>query len=247
MSCFLCAYGRNRTPKTPDTPGSLTPPPEALGSCWRCSVQACTKHGARVGQFTCAICEGADVVQSTIAPDSVPATAISGGPIPKARAAGEAAPAELRETVSQALGLIAEAGWQSPSHADRLDLALPGAGPPNLVFNLSESIRELVAADRPDPAAPGEGRENLEGVSVDAVGGVVRELFAEREIVVTDASAAIVSGALLIAVQVAHESDDPVGAALLPPWEMSDPVLLDPVMWMVSTAVRQVTMGMPVP
>ena len=45
--------------------------------------------------------------------------------------------------------------------------------------------------------------------------------------------------------RVAHEPgasiEDTVRRA---PWEMSDPLLLDPVMWMVSTAVRQVTMGL---
>lgn len=245
MSCFLCAYGRKRVPKTPDKPASLTPPPETLGTCRRCSVHACSRHGARVGQFICAICEGADVTQSTIAPGSIPVTAMSGGPIPKAKAAGEAAPADLRETVRQALTLIEEAGSQRPGRAERLDFALPGAGSPNLVFNLSESIRELAGEPR-DFAARGDGPDNLEDGFFDAVGGVVRELFADQDIVVTEASVPVVTGALLIAVQVAHESDDPVAAALIPPWEMSDPLLLDPVMWMVSTAVRQVTMGTPV-
>jgi hypothetical protein len=245
MSCFLCAYGRKRVPKDPDKPASLTPPPETLGTCRRCSVHACSRHGARVGQFLCAICEGADVTQSTLAPGSIPVTAMSGGPIPKAKAVGAAAPADLRETVRKALALIDEAGSQRPDRAERLDFALPGAGPPNLVFNLSESIREL-AGGGADFAIGGEGPENVEEEFFDAVGGVVRELFAEQEIVVTDESVPVVTGALLIAVQVAHDSDDALEAALLAPWQMSDPLLLDPVMWMVSTAVRQVTMGTPV-
>lgn len=242
MSCFLCAYGRKRKPKTPDAPASLTPPPEALGTCWRCWVHACSQHGARVGQFTCAICEGADVVQSTIAPTSVPARAMPSPSIPEARERGQAAPAHLGRIVEQALRLISDASSEQPSRDQRLDLALPRQGSPNLVFNLSESIRDL--AGRRDFAAPSEGRENLEGVSFDAIGSVVRELFVDQEIIRPEASVPIVAGALLIAAELAHDAADPVEAALTPPWEMSDPLLLDPVMWMVCTAAQQARMGM---
>lgn len=242
MSCFLCAYGRRRVPKTPDTPASTVPLPFDLGTCRRCSVHACSRHGARVGQFICAICEGADVVEHVIAPDPAAATRTTSGAITRARLVGESAPEPVGALVGEALRRISEDGGARPGLTERLELSLPGAGSPNLVFNLSESIREL-AGERFDVST--ELSEPPErGMSVDAVGDVVRELFLGREIVVTEAAVPIVTGALVIAARVAHEPDESTEDTVrLAPWEMTDPLLLDPVMWMVSTAVRQATMS----
>src|SRR5580765_3287062 len=113
MNCLICAYARRRVPLTPDKPESSTRPPVAVGTCSRCSVEACAIHGARVGTFLCAICEGADVVQTTLAPDSVPAT-VRGGGLPKARVIGEAAPESLRRTVDVALRRINDDGIRWP-------------------------------------------------------------------------------------------------------------------------------------
>ncbi len=247
MACFLCAYGRNRVPKTPDTPASTIPPPRDVGTCQRCSVHACSRHGARVGQFICAICEGADVVEHAIVSEAVTVGAGSGGGLSKARLIGAGAPDSVITLVGEALRRITQDSDVQPGPSDRLELASPGAGSPNLVFNLSESIREVggeQAGFRNDVAEAPE-----RGVSIDAISDVVRERFVGRQIVFTDAAAPAVTGALVIAVRVAHEPDVSIEDAVrLAPWEMSDPLLLDPVMWMVSTAVRQVTMGLgPVP
>jgi hypothetical protein len=253
MSCFLCAYGRNRKPKSPNRGRGVTPPPppETLGTCWRCQVHACTAHGARAGQFVCAICEGADVVQNTIAPDPDALSITAGGTIPRAAVVGRAASRELLQTVEEALRMIEDTGGgPRPDVGKRLELALPREGEPDLVFNLSEAIRAVADRERAraeeagEPAVAAEGLEALPEELVDSVGGTVRELFAGREIVLSAAAVQIVTGALVLAVDIADDSDDPYAAALLPPWRMSDPVLLDPVMWMVSTAVNAVTMGM---
>jgi hypothetical protein len=246
MSCFLCAYGRKRTPKTPDKIEGVTPPPppETLGTCWRCSVHACSAHGSRPGQFVCAICEGADVVQATISPDADALSVTAAATIPKAAVRGQEAPARLVGTVEQALELLTRAGRLRPSHEERLALAFPGEGVSDLVLNLSEAIREVAAVRRAAFSAPVSGLDRLPEGLVDTVGGAVRERFAGREIVIPPAAALIVTGALVLAVEVADDSEDPFEAALRPPWELSDPLLLDPVMWMVSTAVLRASMGM---
>jgi hypothetical protein len=144
--------------------------------------------------------------------------------------------------VAEALRRISQDGGAQPTFVEHLEVSAPGAGPPNLVFNLSEAIREL------SPERFGTHTEFVEppelGVSVDAVSDIVRQQFLEREIVFTDAAVPIVTGALVIAARVAHEPDESVEEIVrLAPWEMTHPLLLDPVMWMISTAVRQVSMG----
>jgi hypothetical protein len=246
MSCYLCAYRLAYEPTTPDAGTSHAPAPDPLGTCWRCWVLACSEHGARVGQFTCAICDGAAVTQLVIAPDSLAATAPASGSVPAARARGERAPRELIELVAAALRRIADDGGAHIGRDERLELALPRRGEPNLVTNLSEAIRDLAGPDVEHVADSRVGAES-DGVSIDAVGAVVRELLANREIVLSDGSVETVTGALLRSVEVADESRSPLDAAMLAPWEMTHPILLDPVMWMVSTAVRQVSMGMQTP
>jgi hypothetical protein len=241
VSCYLCAYRFAHTPKTPDQGTSIAPPPDPLGTCWRCYVLACSAHGARVGQFTCAICEGAEATQFAIAPTSVPQTALAGASVSHARSVGEEAPAELKETIDKALRTIVEDSGAGLSHDDRMWLATPRAGQPNLVTNLAESIRDLAGAEMDAVAETRDAPQP--GVSIDAIGAVVRELFADHQIVVTEGSVATVTGALLLAVDVAHDASSPVEAATTPPWDLAYPVLLDPVMWMVSTAVQQVSMG----
>jgi hypothetical protein len=56
-----------------------------------------------------------------------------------------------------------------------------------------------------------------------------------------------VVGALLLAMTIADhpemhdhaDSVEPGEVAVLPPWEVSHPVLLDPIMWLVATAYYQ--------
>lgn len=182
------------------------------------------------------------MVEHTIDADAVSARTNPSGAITKAKVIGSRAPDQVLTLVGEALRRISQDAGAQPGFSERLELALPGAGSPNLVFNLSESIREL---DRGRFGISSELESPEGGISVDAIGDVVRERFLGREIVYTNEAVPIVTGAIVIAARIAHEPDESIEDAVhLAPWEMTDPLLLDPVMWMVSTAVRQVTMGM---
>jgi len=122
---------------------------------------------------------------------------------------------------------------------------------PNLILNLGQVVRQVgVEADflpevqyRPDFER--ETGPELGGVSIDAVAAAVRETFMPQSLRIPPQGEVIVTGALLLAMTVAdhpaavepHEAQVPAPQIQIrPPWEITHPVLLDPVMWLVATA-----------
>lgn len=122
---------------------------------------------------------------------------------------------------------------------------------PNLVADLAQAIRAEIDADLlpevSEPVGVDEMWTREIGVlSVDAIAASARTaLLRTAPVHVTEEDVIVVAGALLLAVSVAHEpgspGDDAVQVAaseldIPKPWEMTHPVLLDPVMWAVATA-----------
>jgi hypothetical protein len=76
-------------------------------------------------------------------------------------------------------------------------------------------------------------------IPLEVLSAAVREAFAEIDPVepdaITDDAVIVAAGALVMAVAVAHE---PAASAIPPPWEMTHPALLDPVIWALATAYQ---------
>ncbi|MFL5909157.1 MAG: hypothetical protein ACJ768_01090 [Gaiellaceae bacterium] len=244
MACYLCAYQIGE---------QLSAGGDSLGTCWKCSVWACSLHGTRHGQFECHICTPAAATQNATggagAPADRTAPAAAIGYQAGLRAAGP-----VRENVEAALNVIREHQAPSVDPLTAMRLTEPRSGDPHLILNFAEVVRERSGirddfvpgveegtmqtfAEPPEPAA----------VSIDAIGAVVRETFAGRTLEVTPDVVAIVTGALLLSMAVANRPRwlGPIGdrllsvaadAEIVPPWEVTHPVLLDPVMWLVATA-----------
>lgn len=87
-------------------------------------------------------------------------------------------------------------------------------------------------------------------LSIDAIAGSVRETFHHRQFgiePVVDEAVTIAAGSLLLAYSLADETIGNVRAEhpadwpgrvndFRPPWQVSHPVLMDPVLWMMGTA-----------
>jgi hypothetical protein len=193
--------------------------------------------------------------------------------------AGAHATQAFEDQVQAALELVVVDGRrQSAGPEDIRSLVVPGAGEPNLVTNLAEVIRRsggpqaFVPAVRAtrweagsmvamlDEAGPA-GAVPAGAVSIDAIAGSVREVFAASSEFMDLApdAARIAAGSLLLAYSLADETvaarrggqspvEEPayrpwVEDSLPAPWEVSHPVLLDPVIWMLGTACRLVSVG----
>ena len=261
MSCYLCAYQKTDRPQTVHPLPATSPvqPREELGTCWKCSVAACGLHGTRYWQFECAICTPAvATIQAFGAPARGELVPQDGGSPAAviARLVGQRADAEQRTGVAHALVQIDAhlSGMREWSTADRW--AAPG-DEPNLVqnfrgiaeaFGVGDFVPEVQTGIEREADAPDFGPG---GVSLDAVAAVIRQTFASvsREAIEppSDDDIATVTGALLLAVATAHRpaSDERGSRAMAPgevvvpyPWEMTHPVLLDPVMWLIATAYR---------
>jgi hypothetical protein len=82
------------------------------------------------------------------------------------------------------------------------------------------------------------------GVSVEAVGAVVRSTFADVAAVQPGAGAVhVATGALLMAVVVADRANEggrvaPAEVDVPPPWLVTNPPLVDPVIWLLDTAYQ---------
>jgi hypothetical protein len=167
---------------------------------------------------------------------------------------------EVRERVRSAVDRIAQRSDAKDRVTDALALARPRSGEPDLLVNFAEVIRSRIGESgdyipgvrrggssdafasgaRQDPPRPESS------ISIDAVGAAVRDAFAGRVIEVTDDAVEIVTGALLLAMAVANRpgharSGGEMARAALDanvqlPWEITHPILLDPVMWVVATA-----------
>lgn len=119
------------------------------------------------------------------------------------------------------------------------------------------SMVDEAMLDEAEPA----GSVPAGAVSIDAIAGSVREVFAASSEFMDLApdAARIAAGSLLLAYSLADETvaarrggqppvDEPayrpwVEDSLPAPWEVSHPVLLDPVIWMLGTACRLVSVG----
>ena len=269
MACYLCAYQRVQTPSTvqPLPAGSPALASSELATCWRCSVWACSAHGTRYGQFECAMCTPATaIVHATAggAPPTGPSpgTGVAGAAVARARGAGYAASPQLHRRMHAALDQIAQ------DHRTARELAssvqdprgrrfAPYVAEPNLVSNLGDVIRRYdVDAVVPSvrglrPATDVGGQPFADGLSLDAISAAVWDVFGDAETLHVEEDAVwTTTGAYLLGVAVADaeaghrlvEPDALPDAAELPaPWEVSHPVLLDPALWMVGTALRVVS------
>lgn len=240
MSCYLCAYEASETPKVlqqlpPNSPSGAN---DDLGTCSLCSVWACSGHGTVYGAFECAMCTPASATQQALVAGTVGNAAAA-----QAHLIGRQASDAQRRAVQNALRVVLTHHQRaSETREDTRSLVAQGEGEPNLITNLAEVIYQQtesrsVAAVR----TPQRGT-----VSFDAVGGAVRAAFLGREFLeATEDAVTTVAGALLLAYHIADadagaqradDSRDWMTVEVRPPWEVSRPVLLDPVMWMMGTA-----------
>jgi hypothetical protein len=266
VSCYLCAYKRSEKPRTLQSlpSGSPAGQNDELGTCAICSVWACSIHGTLYGVFECAICTPArSVKEATVAGSAGNASAAM------AYLVGLGASPIVRARMGRALELVVGAGrQQSDRQEDNRLLVVPGAEEPNLVTNLAEVIRgpasgprafvpavratswaagSMVDEARLEEAQP-TGAVPSGAISIDAVGGSVREAFrGSRFLEPIREAETIATGSMLLAYSLAEEtiatqrgeqpSDWPgLVDEFRAPWQVSHPVLLDPVMWMMGTA-----------
>jgi hypothetical protein len=264
MPCYLCAYQLSNTPESrkdlPDNAPAWSW--YALGTCCICNVWACALHGTRYGQFECAICTPAVATQHALGIADPPPDGRSDAAASTALAyeAGVNVSDTVQATVKAALEDIAGQERRDVSRSEDLSLARPRSGDPDLLLNYAEVIRartgehgdflpgvqpewresrKSMADGAPQPPGPPDS-----AVSIDAVGATVRHAFAGRSIEVTDDGVVIVTGALLLSMAVANRPRprpaDPELMDAVPevglPWEITHPVLLDPVMWVIATA-----------
>jgi len=142
------------------------------------------------------------------------------------------------------------------------------APPPDLLGDLAGAIRSRIGAEADGRRgrvgfdaiddegsfvagvnAGEEGRPATSALSVDAIGAAVAIAFGGRDLRPIPDAAVAVSGALLMAMSTAEEQVPPLGlevparlveeVPIRAPWEVSHPLLLDPVIWMVSTAYTE--------
>lgn len=238
MGCYLCAWGSHQKPDDyqplpADSPVAATEP---LGTCHRCFVWACSEHASRFSWYECAICTPARAAAAALT-----GSGVGGASTAQAHRAGELTSQGLRQSATDLINLLA-AERDRPVEV-RAELAASGVGEPNLVLNLAESIRSL-ADNRFGVTALGPDGRTAD-LSFDAIGASVRERFAGRPIEpATQFSATVVAGALVMAYTLA---DPPYAARRLeleagleprlpPPWQVSNPAILDPTLWMLGTA-----------
>jgi len=248
VSCYLCAYMRAESPEDhqPLPSGSPVSPDQDLGTCYQCSVWACSAHGTRYGKFECAICTPA-----TAAEDALTAAAVGGPAAVVAHLVGMNASGPLRNQVAIAMQDVVTASQEQVPEAR--SLVAPGQGPPNLITNLAEAIRRRRQYP-PDDLFVFAVHTNGEGfglLSLDAIGGAVRARFTGRQLsspnddAVTTATGALLLGYSLADPEIAarRRADQvswPEGIdSLRRPWEVPSPMFLDPVLWMLGTALPE--------
>lgn len=251
MSCYLCAYKRAETARShhPLPAGSPAGANDDLAGCWKCNVWACSGHGTRYGKFECAICTPA-----TAATHALVATPVTGAAAARGYGIGDRGSTALRDRVALAVGSVVRDSRQAQD-ADARALAVPRTGTPNLVTNLADAIRQRQTSlsEGRVPAVQADGDGPSWGVmSLDVIGGAVREQFAGVPLAEpNDPAVTIATGALLLGYALA---DDPTTArvrrdygppawhnivGLPPPWQVTHPILLDPVLWMLGTALQE--------
>jgi hypothetical protein len=256
MACYLCAYQSQERPGIHHAlpHDSDVGPTEPLGTCWRCNVWACSLHGTRYASFECAMCNWASAVETAVGLESNR----DDGSATLAAQLGSAASDEQLTRADAALQRVID-DQERMVDAPRAFDVLYGEfarseGGENVVANLAGVIRgqsshreeaELVipkvrglfgdeAGSVMDPGA----------LSIDAVGASVRSRLRGQELRRVDGGERIVAGALLAAAAIADAetpslrqvAEAPAEVPLRPPWEVTHPVLQDPLIWLLSTA-----------
>jgi hypothetical protein len=248
MSCYLCAYNSSKKPQKqhPLPTGSSVGSNDDIGGCSKCSVWACSNHGTRYGKFECAICTSA-----TAAASAMVAGAVGGSAASLAYAVGRNASEPMRRQARVAMERVVEDSRRPAQQIDARSLVAPNQGLPNLVTNLADAIRQEFATDAGPIRAVQEEGQGFGIISLDAIGGAVRERFADTELLEpSDDAVTTVTGALLLGYDLADAGtaaprDDPSfrwpeDVVRLPrPWRITHPILLDPVLWMLGTALPE--------
>jgi hypothetical protein len=248
MACYVCVYQSGAVPLSGVSAPAGAVLGDPLATCTQCGVWACAFHGKRISLFLCAICRAAKAVQHALAP-STTAAADTAAPAAAAYAAeiGRAAGGDARHTVELALRRVLPA---------RMLTFVEGSGP-DYVNGLDEVLRERTGTTS-FPATSRLrmfGLEDLddepvdEEVSVDAIGAAVRATFAGAPLDPRPDAVEVITGALLESMAVANSTPlpgrgptvvNPAEAVVVAPWEVAHPILLDPVLWMIATAVSDV-------
>lgn len=255
MACYLCAYQSLDRPSTSDPlpHRSKVGASEPLGTCWRCNVWACSVHGTRYSSFECAMCNWATATETALGLES----RLDGGPAVLAAQLGEAASDEQLNRAGAALRRVVHDQRRLAEIPDAVDifyesphLEIEG----NVVADLAGIIRGQTAdgegADLVMPKVRGllgeDARSSLDptALSIDAISASVRSRLRGKDLREVPGAERIVAGALLASAAIADDetpslnrvAEDPAGARLPPPWEVSHPVLQDPMIWLLSTA-----------
>lgn len=249
MACYLCAYLCKDVPNQaqPLPPKSPAQPNDPLASCWKCWVWACSTHGTLYSLFECARCTPSVAVTQVLItgptnPNRPAAAALA------YRAGLDATPGQINQ-MRAALGQVIHDANGADIGAPHMQYLAPTAQPDNLVADLAGVISKRTdLGSRPSFLTAQDTQEPAPDVSVEAIGASVRSTFKGVELAEpSDEVVVTVMGALLMADAVAH---DPIAIArsaprptwpndnqpLPPPWAVSHPGLLDPVMWLIGTA-----------
>lgn len=250
MACYLCAYRSQSLPQQiqPLPSGSPAQPHDDLGTCWKCAVWACSGHGTLYSYFECARCTPSIATQQVLITGPTnpgqPAAAALAYSIGK-----EARPEQLMR-MEAAVGRVLHDARSADIGSPHVQFFASALVEGNLVADLSGFIaaRTDLGPRAVVPLARAAQRPTGE-LSIEAVAASVRATFAGVELTAepTDEIVTTVMGALLMAEAVAH---DPVARsksvggpfwpsaveAFPPPWNVSHPGLLDPVMWLIGTA-----------
>lgn len=249
VSCYLCAYLRAESPEDSQALPQESPVGvhEDLGTCFKCSIWACSAHGSRYGEFECAIC-----TPGAAAEDALSATSVGGPAAVAAHLTGMNADDALRGQVTVAMQNVVSASQQPAQAAGGRSLVAPGRGEPNLITNLADLIRQQQLREgHPRVGLVGARGDGFELVSLDVVGGAVRERLTGRMLAApVDEAVTTVTGALLLGYSLAEPDiaarrlENPVSwpegiSRLSRPWLVSRPIFLDPVLWMLGTALPE--------
>jgi len=165
---------------------------------------------------------------------------------------GMSAEDALRSQVAAAMQNVVAASQEPAQAAGGRSLVAPGRGEPNLIINLADLIRRQQAREgHPIVNFVGAGSDGFGVVSLDTIGGAVRERFGGRMLAApTDDAATTATGALLLGYSLAepdvaarrreHPVSWPEGIDHLPqPWLVARPIFLDAVLWMLGTALPE--------
>jgi hypothetical protein len=211
MACYLCAYNSTfqlRDPR-PLPSGSPAKSTYSVGTCKKCSVWACSKHGRRIAEFKCAICMPADATEGALGMEPVPAATelvrANGAERMTAISLDTAAGSEVFTRMRQAIGRIVDHG--------RLTTDLAGT-----IFQTWGRQAEMDQRISPGYMA--------------AVSNSVESTFRDQPLSPGPSAPEVVAYALVMAYAVA----DPEPYPQRLPWGLAEPRLLDPVMWLVAVA-----------